>query len=138
MEAVAAVALASNVLQFVQFSCELFALSSHIRNSTHGCPESHIDLGIIAKNLKKSNEALEHAITTSTELKSLVERSSDIAKQLLSAIEEIRTPSNKNRRWSSFKQALRTVWKKNQIDELQSRLSMLREHIQYQLIIELR
>ena len=87
MEAVAAVALASNVLQFVQFSCELFALSSHIRNSTHGCPESHIDLGIIAKNLKKSNEALEHAITTSTELKSLVERSSNIAKQLLSAIE---------------------------------------------------
>ena len=138
MEAVAAVALASNVLQFGQFSCELFALSAHIRNSTRGWPESHIDLGIIAKNLKKSNEALEHAITTSTELKSLVERSSNIAKQLLSAIEEIRTPSNKNRRWSSFKQALRTVWKKNQIDELQSRLSMLREHIQYQLIIELR
>lgn len=84
-------------------------MSSHTKNSTRGCAETHVDLGIVAKDLTKHNQALRSAVTTSTDLKDIVARSSDVAKQLLSIIEQIRLPRNKNRRWGAFKQALKTV-----------------------------
>lgn len=137
MEALTALSLAANVIQFVQFSCGLISLSSSIRNSTEGSAADLVDLEVIAKDVARHHSRLRNSAHVNRDLETLAERSSDIAKDLLDVIERVRVKRSKITRWGSFRQALETVWKKDQISGLQSRLESLRDEIQYHLIVDM-
>ncbi|KAF2114241.1 hypothetical protein BDV96DRAFT_112563 [Lophiotrema nucula] len=130
MEALAAVGLASNVVQFVQFSCELLSKAREIRHSAHGNLKEHLELDTIAKHLKSHTDQLEVNVTQGSSLYDILHQCRNIAIELSSAIQTLQNGApGKRRKWQSFKDALRTVWKEKKITELQARLENLRSEL---------
>ncbi|KAF2439909.1 hypothetical protein P171DRAFT_421174 [Karstenula rhodostoma CBS 690.94] len=140
MEALAALGLAANVIQFVQFACELVSLSSNIRGKADGDSFNCADLRLIGQELEKHHEDLAIEWKTSASLQELADRAREAALDLKQAIIDLKKPrtynGNKSSRWRCFRHALKIIWSKDKIDALQSRLESLRGQLQYHLITE--
>lgn len=140
MEALEAVGLAGNIVQFIQFSCELLSLSSNIKSSDDGFSSSHSDLHTIAKDLREHSAKLSAVSPSNRSVNDLATRSKSVAKDLLSALEEIRgkMPQEGSGRCGSYRQALKAIWKRDKIESLLSRLEKLRDQAALHLISETR
>jgi hypothetical protein len=150
LEAFAAIGLAGNIVQFVDFSCKLFSESREIYSSASGVTNEATDLLTITKNLEEycvslstnalgprtpSNSfpkpllpKLEHELA----LRKLVEESRDAAQELLKIIEKVRA-KNPNSKWDSFQACLKGIMKREKIERLAERMDSFR----LQLIIQL-
>lgn len=142
MEALVAVGLAANVLQFVQFGYELFSLSTEIRKSTDGRSVRHDDLDTIAKDIRTHCRALATQCS-SPGLQKLANDALKVAEDLLDATEDIRRKSQKSglykiSRWRSFRQALEAIWKNDKVTHLATRLESLRHQVEFHFITEIR
>jgi hypothetical protein len=60
MEAVAALSLAANLVQFVDFGLDLFSRASAIKR--HGASDHHVDLEVITVDLRLVTERLREGI----------------------------------------------------------------------------
>ena len=70
-------------------------------------------------------------------MRSLASTCKDVAAEILGTLDKIRIREPR-RKWKSFVQALRSVWKKEQIEELVKRMERLRSETQYRLQLMLR
>lgn len=62
----------------------------------------------------------------------------EIAGELSDHLDKLKVRGQKYRRWKSFRQALKTVWKKEAIDNLVKRLSLLRGQLEFHILASLR
>lgn len=140
MEALAAVGLASNVLQFVQFGSELFSISSAIRKNAEAQPIEYDDLEVVGRNLQEHARALN--ARCDTDMQSLVDSAREIAIQLLNTIDKLKKKCmgkpNRYNKWTCFRQALQVILKKSTIEDLASRLGRIRGQLQFHLIVQSR
>lgn len=141
MEALVAVGIAANVLQFVQFGLELFKIGSAIKKNGEQ-PENHLDLGVIAQSLEKHSKSLAGECDTS-DLKALADQANSVATELADAIKKIKKKSRNHEtgqhgRWDCFRQALKFVWKESAIEKMASRLEAIRAQLQFHLVVETR
>ncbi|KAJ4299982.1 hypothetical protein N0V90_005230 [Kalmusia sp. IMI 367209] len=143
LEAFAAVGFASNIIQFVQFSCELISLTTSIRKGADGSSSSHADLEAIANDLQEHIRSLDSCPDSNRNLQQLVNRAKSIAKDLLDVVDNIRKTGqnngkDKHPKWSSFRQALEIIWKKEKMAKFQSNLESLRDQLQYHFVTDIR
>lgn len=138
LEAVAAVGLVGNIIQFIDFSCKLLSLSSDINNSTDGSASVHADIVAIANDLKGHTDALERSQWTGARPDDLLDRVDGVARDLLFTINLINKKKSNGNRWRSFRQALESVWKQDRIKKFLERLEALRAELQYHIIVETR
>ncbi|KAF2228987.1 hypothetical protein EV356DRAFT_436185, partial [Viridothelium virens] len=138
METIAAVGLAGNVVQFVDFACKLFSASHQIRTSREGLTDDFDSVQIITADLKQICTAL----TTSLSRDSLAAQDRHIAslgthclrtaEKLLGTVLKLK-PRKGSSRWSNFQAALKTIWKQDEIDQTRVRLTesldQLRGHV---------
>lgn len=140
MEALAAVGLASNVLQFVQFGSELFSISSAIKKNAEAQPIEYTDLEDIGRNLKEHARVLN--ARCGTDMQALVDSAREIATQLLDTIDKLKKKyigkPNRYSKWTCFRQALAMILKKSTIDDLASRLERIRGQLQFHVIVQSR
>lgn len=131
MEAVAAVGLAGNIVQFVEFGCKLLSTSNQIRTSRQGLADDYTTIQIITTDLRELCTALTTSITQSSlvtqdrHIAPLGAQCLQIAEQLLSAVARLK-PKKGNSRWNCFRAALKTVWKHDEIDRMMLQLNGLR------------
>ncbi|KAI2632435.1 hypothetical protein GGR54DRAFT_583445 [Hypoxylon sp. NC1633] len=147
MEALVAVGLASNVLQFVDFTSKLVSKANELRKDAafsehrdHAAIAAH--LRALAVNVKASAQSIVQASTTASleekTLQPVADGCCDLAAKLLKRLGDIGLLSTQNdsilRRG---KVAWRWVWNKQEIDEIANRLhyfgSQLALHITYQI-----
>ena len=135
MDPVAALGLAGNIVQFVDFSCKVLQDTKSLYKSTTGVSAENDVLEVICHDLTDLDNALAApsapgAIPDS--MRRLASMCRVVAAELLGILDKIRVrkPSQK---WKSFVQALRSVWKKEQIEDLLKRMERLRNEIQYRL-----
>lgn len=136
LEALAAVGLASNVMQFVQFGCSLMSLTSTINKKAF---TGHDDFETIAKNLQGHLQSLKCDTEYDESIHRLSNMAHSVASDLLTAIDKLRNIGRKNgnvthSRWTSFRRALETIWKADKITSLQSRLESLRDQLHFHLV----
>ena len=138
MEAFAALGLASNIVQFVDFTCKLLASTRAIhRFGSHPSP-NRIALEKIANNAKAISAKLDqHAASRDPGLELLSSECKNIAQDLLEMLGKLRLRKDKTR-WASFVLALKDVAKERQVTSLYERLSkiqtQLNAHIQHTLL----
>lgn len=143
LEALAAVSLASNVLQFFDFLCKLFAEIGEIRSSATGLSETNADLETIAGELKRMKARLTSATipsgsATGQQLKDLAEKIASVADDLLGAIAEFKVNKPLGK-WKSFVHAVQQKLGKGQkVEKMASRLSKLQEQLNTQLLLLMR
>ncbi|KAF1961010.1 hypothetical protein CC80DRAFT_489231 [Byssothecium circinans] len=140
MEALAAVALAGNVVQFVDFTFKLFDQARSIHQSQTGTSKGTdslesitLDLQNLSAQLSKDRLHLRIRKTyafhqSHKALQQLATQCHDAAAELLSALEVLKA-KNPNSKWSSFRAALASTWKRSQIDGMERTLDGYRSQI---------
>ena len=135
LESLAALGLAANIIQFVDFGHKLFSESRALYKATDKWVEESAELEIISKALKRlSNDLI--AIPSSTMphsedgagLLPLAKRCQAIADELLVAVNKLQVIGGKGK-WQCFRTALKRVWKSGQIDAMTRRLDSIGGHL---------
>lgn len=137
---VASLGLAANIVQFVDFSHRLLSESKAIYNSATGASADNDVIETVASDLDLLNAKLtapSAAGAIPESMRSLASQCKDVARELLDVLEKIKVKGS-HRKWKSFVQALRSVWRKDEIEELVRRMERLRNEMHYRLQIMMR
>lgn len=151
-----ALSLASNIVQFVHFSSSIISETQEIYRSAAGVSAEKFELKVVAENLSELSDRLSTpylSISTQTRIPlhacgatetkeapiyRIASSCKSIANELLSTVEELEVANGPPRKWRSFRQALKAVWKKDKISELQSRLDQLRNQMTIYIVSRIR
>jgi hypothetical protein len=136
MEALTALSLAGTIVQFVQFSIELYSQSRKLyRSSLHGSlPADVIDTEVIANDLHKQIDRLKAYAALAgqsidEDLRQLYNSCISVAEELSSILRRLRV-NGTGGKWASFKAAMRSVRTLPQVDDLKRRLDALTREVQ--------
>ncbi|KAI2609247.1 hypothetical protein GGR54DRAFT_632994 [Hypoxylon sp. NC1633] len=135
MEAVAAVGLASNVLQFVEFIAKLIRISNELRNNAassenrnHQVIATHLEA--ISHNISKSAQAISQTSMTASPEEKASDGCCDLATQLLERLRSCGIQIGQNgSRLQRAKVAFKAIWNKREIEEISSRLQFFRSEL---------
>lgn len=137
---VAALGLAANIVQFVDFSHKLLSESRALYNSATGSSADNTVIEAVATDLDLLNAKLtapSAAGAIPESMRSLASQCKDVASELLAVLDKIKV-KGPHRKWKSFVQALQSVWRKEEIDELVRRMERLRDEMHFRLQIMMR
>ena len=147
MDPLTALSLASSVIQFVDFGSTLITNVYHIYTSANGALAENLDLEATTYDLSqlttRLNPSQHETFTCNTkdqqDLEDLVSGCAILASQLLKALQKLKVDKDaKDRKWKSFRQALKAVWSKKDLDEMAARLAGLRNQLEFHTIVFLR
>ena len=133
LESLAALGLAANIVQFVEFGSKLFSESRALYKASDKPVEESVELEIISKALKSLSDDL-GAIPSSTtpqpqaELLPLAKRCQTIADELLVALNELHV-KGANGKWRCFRSSLKRIWKSREIENMARRLDSICGHL---------
>jgi hypothetical protein len=133
MEALVALSLASNVLQFVQFGSHIISETREIYRSSAGASAEHLNLEAVAQDLRRLLIPLQSSVQVGPELKKLLRACNGVAEDLLEAIQQLQTKDGPHRKWQSFQKAILSVWKKRKMSAFEKRMLFLRDQIQFHI-----
>ncbi|KAF2025695.1 hypothetical protein EK21DRAFT_116550 [Setomelanomma holmii] len=153
MEAVAALGIAGNTVQFLDFASKLCVTSFEIYRNADGASASNSQAKLllqsfvdtidqVSNDLSQYFNALGAASTKALQQNDaqtalIISDCQSIAKDLSSRYEKLKA-SSKPGKWKSFAIGLKCVWKKNELEELQKRLKKLRDELEWRIMISLR
>ena len=149
MDPLTALGISASVAQFVSFASELISKSKEIYVSAKGCTSKVLTLESLYEQLQSLSSCLEASSRKDPRLTAL-EKQPDFVKhvfsinelsllckndcdKLLEALRKLQGGNGPKNRWQSFKVALKTVWKSNEIADLEQRL----HHIQATLTLRI-
>lgn len=143
MDPVSAIGLASSVVQLITFSTDIISKSREIHRSAAGSLVENVELETIARTLQSQSRRLAvHASkdrfpsVTSKDIVACCEQVRKSSKKLIDIVEGLRGDAASSR-WKSFYQALKSVWKEQDIADYLRRLEMHRRQIDSLLLMHL-
>ena len=139
METLAIIGLVGNIVQFVDFSCKLISKSTELYQSSEGALAETIDTEAATNHLVLLNKRLKNTAGTTSDatLESLCKSCGNAADKLLAALDKVKV-KGKQDKWKSVRKALRSVWSKEEIEELERRLAKFREELNLHVVVDLR
>ncbi|KAH8592623.1 hypothetical protein B0O99DRAFT_629379 [Bisporella sp. PMI_857] len=139
-----ALGLASNIVQIITFTSDLISKGREIYKSADGTLVENLELETITTSLQGLSKELvlpiyERRKLTKTEnqLQELCDGCKAVSGQLLDVIRGVKA-KGPHMRWNSFRQALNSVYKEDEIQALETRLDRYRRQIDTTLLISLR
>ncbi|KAK4215415.1 hypothetical protein QBC37DRAFT_386337 [Rhypophila decipiens] len=142
MDPVSALSVAAAVGQFTDFTRQIVCKGKELYRSTEGLTREFLGTQTITLRLKElatNIKASQAALPTSGGRENLDRLCIDcmtISDQLLARLQRLKVPEDANhRRWKSFRQALKSVWSKDEIDAMAKRLSTLREELTTEILV---
>ena len=125
MDGLAALGLASNIVQLVTFTSQLVVSASSIYRSPIGASENNIILSHAASDLSRLIDGIVASdAPCSEDMKQLSLRAKDVAQQVLDILNAL-IASGKKTRWKSFLVAAKEVTKHDKLTALTDTLSKL-------------
>ncbi|KAE9366867.1 hypothetical protein N431DRAFT_471897 [Stipitochalara longipes BDJ] len=149
LDPLTALSVAGNIVQFVDFSIRLITKGSELYNSADGSSIGNAELEVIANDLQELNCHLQQpppapdtVKTTWTAedvaLHKLAEQCSSVAQELLQTLDKLKVQGTSNRRWKSFRQALKGLIKKDEVDAIAQRLQNFRNELNFHILVSMR
>ncbi|KAH6678314.1 hypothetical protein B0J14DRAFT_650537 [Halenospora varia] len=142
LDPLTALGLASNLISLIEFSGKLLSKSHAIYTSANGALPENIEIEKTAEALRTLNakikfEILKDGRTKSEDaLRKLCEDCDGVAGELLRALEKLKVGGRKTR-WKSFRQALKSVMGKGEIEGISKRLDNCRAQLSLSFLVEL-
>ena len=147
LDPLTALGAVANVFQFIDFAIKLFTYSHNIYHSANGSLVEHDDLNTVTEDVSNLSRKLQDSLdltATSTSLTAdeqalcdLCEGCVQVSQELTKALESLKSQA-KPGRFRSFRQALKSVWSKDDIDNLDKRMRMYKEELNVRIIVGLR
>ncbi|KAJ5360510.1 hypothetical protein N7517_009701 [Penicillium concentricum] len=137
MDPLTALGLASNVVQFVQFASNLVKIAVEVRRSSSGCTDDILTLDTLYGQLNDFNSELlsgrdnassylngpgSKSNKNSTSLRTLSLLCQSDCEKLLLVVRKLKVQDGSRGRWQSFRTALKSLWEKEDIEDLERRL----------------
>jgi len=141
-----ALGLAGNIVQFVDFSAKLVSGGVELYRSADGALPKNAELKATVTDLSSITRKLQthdqgspqHPYSKDeTALVNLSAQCKILGDKLVEVLEDL-TVSGSHKKWKSVRQALRSVWKETEIQDMQKRLDSFRSQITLRLIAILR
>ena len=132
--------IASGIVQFVDFSWRLLHEFQDLYKSGTGMTADNDVIEIIARDLAlHNNELLVPSFPSNLPepFFRLASRCKAVADELLRVLDEIKV-KNPHKKWTTFVQALRSVWKKERVTNLLERMERLRGQMHFSIQLMLR
>jgi hypothetical protein len=108
--------------RFVDFGSRLVSKSREVYKSQSGTLKSNADLEITCTRLKSLAAPLAEA-SNDAALSEICKGCVEISDDLVLRLENLKVPAgHKYKRWKSFRQALKSVWQKERVQEVKQRL----------------
>lgn len=147
MEALAALSLAGNVVQFVDFGQKLCHMFLEIWSASRGLTNSNSDtqkridvflasLDTVKADLRTYSSVLSD-VDGDIQLKAITERCNHIAKDLLSRLDALKIKGEMGK-WKAAVAAVRSIWKEDELIKLQEQLRKHREELMWIIILSIR
>jgi hypothetical protein len=107
--------------------------------SADGALVEHLELESVARSLNELTRgvAKEASVTVGPKLETISRLCQDQSAELLEAIATLKV-DGKHEKWNSFRQALKSIWKEEQIDRLKERVNQSRSQLNTVLLTTLR
>jgi hypothetical protein len=145
LDPMSALSLAANIVQFVDFTSKIVSKGRRIYLSKCGALPKNLELEVVTNDLSRLAESLRNdGISTGTmseeetSLQTMCDECSKIAEELLRRLEKLEVKSDaKQRGWKSLRQALKSVWNKEELDELSERLMHFRDQLQFRTLVSM-
>ena len=146
-EAIAALSLASNILQVVDFGTKFISAAWKIWSSGKEGIDGLTSLQLISHDLKAVLERLRETSPTSARqvedestksIFALAEECSKTIQQMLDSIESIKIPEKSRKKRDALIAAFKLTWKNDEIVALQTRLDTFRNQIVLNLAVSFR
>ena len=138
MDPITAVSLAGTVIQFVDFTGKVISKSTEFYRSGRGEFAEHDDIETTAADLTKLNTQLKQTTAVDDpDLQALCQACGDVADQLLAALAKVKV-NGKGQKWQSLRKALRSIWSKEEIGQLEQRLASFRSELNLRITIGMR
>lgn len=132
MEALAGLALAGNILQFLQLGQSILSKRNAFKRSQDGTLKKHKDLERIIADLDTSISKLDY--NEDDDLRELIQHCKEAGKDLKRMLEKVAGKSKKGELFSSYRTALLVQWHEKDIEGEHRRFEALRQqtgsHIQ--------
>jgi len=132
MVTLAALGLAGNIVQFVQFASQLMKNTRRLRKSTTGCIAEVLELEALYEQLYDLSAKLGAGQSAAipylsnpdaAPFRRLLDLCRKDCEKLLAIVAKLRVPQQgSNETWKSFRVALLAYWKNDEIKELETRL----------------
>jgi hypothetical protein len=125
-----ALGLAGNIITFIDFSWKLLSGAHSIYRSHSGTSESNEVLEMIARDVSTLSKAVrvEQSSFEDSNIYGLAKETKRVADELLKALEKLKV-QGRTSRWKSLKAALKDVWSREEIEDLEQRLSKLQAQV---------
>ena len=147
LDPLSALSLAGCIVQFIEFSTKLISTSHLLHTSTTGALVEHLELEAITNHLVELNGKIRSSRPADDpdqplskdegKIKDLCENCDAVASQLLATLNKLKVQGHNNK-WTSFNQALRTVWSSEKINTLRKRLLGYRAQLDTMMLMSLR
>tara|TARA_R110002003_G_scaffold502_9_gene20108 strand:- start:436 stop:912 length:477 start_codon:yes stop_codon:yes gene_type:complete len=147
LDPLTALGIAANVVQFIDFTIRIIAKSNDIYQSASGSLIEHDDMNKVTLDLSALSTKLRDSVAVTAPNAGLTldeQALHDLSKGCLETSQELtkalqRLQNNgKTSRFRSFRQALKTVWSKDDIKELERRVGMYKEELTFRIVVGLR
>ena len=142
MDPLSAAGLAANVVQFLELGGKLVSGATEIYHSTDGALSSNRMFEEITKDLLQISVQLEPKIDKGLSwsctgpdqaLISLLKSCKDLALEFLKALEKVKA-KRRNKCCHSIQQALKTIWRRKDIERYETQLNLYRSQIAIRLL----
>ncbi|KAH6611857.1 hypothetical protein C7974DRAFT_85822 [Boeremia exigua] len=143
LEALAAVGLASNIIQFIDFTHSLFSSTKAIYLSQAGSSRGSQELETVTNAIQQrcaeisaayKSKAQQEALQNYGSIRAIASECEKTAIELQTVLQRLKA-RKAHSRWSSFKAALSTVWKEQEITTMEKKLDSYRQQIVLELTI---
>lgn len=139
-----ALSAATAVVQFVDFGAKLISKSYEIYKSADGVLADYTEQAAVASRLEELNRRLSDSITecggvktptlNQRALKEATQDCKQVADDFLLAIDNLKVAGS-HRQWKSFRQAFKSVWKKEGLDQRLVQMDRLRQQVMIHLLV---
>lgn len=146
MAELAAIGLASNVLQFLDFAVKLYKRCDELYDSAAGATADQQELETYTMRLKSFAAALQKDSWSTAQdpslderqLQEIAKRSETFASQFLLVLADLKVQDGRGSRLRSLKQALRTMMSENEVQKYKKRMEDSEKQILIRLVAILR
>jgi hypothetical protein len=147
METLAAVGLAGNIVNFLDFGLKVVSKGREIHRANDGALSQNNDLEVVTRDLLLLQTRMERSLTSTTtaydlnqpdeDLVQLLESSNELARRLLERLNMAKA-LGRYKRWKSLRQAIKSVSSKAEVDDIASRLTTYRAQFQTRILASIR
>lgn len=147
MDPITSLSIAAAAIQFADFSSKLVSKSRELYRSADGVLQEDKEARTVAMRLNEMVQALQRgryprlALTNdaNTRLQALCVECAEISTILVDRLHQIEVSSTTpHRKWKSFRQALKSVWNKREIDAMARKITQLRAELDTEIIVLMR